>query len=285
MLRLEAVSKRYGKDKLVLHNVDLELSAAEVVAITGGNGTGKSTLLRLLVGLSRPTTGSVSGRPAVIGYVPDRFPSHERLSAMEYLTHLGRIRGLGTSVAYLRAVQLMDRLSLQGEKHSQLRTLSKGNVQKVALAQALLVQPQLLVLDEPWSGLDASAHGVLADIIAETARAGGLVVFTDHHESIIEAHASRTYTISAGQVSRRGPVNSGSMVEVVLAQQSASDGPREVNWHALAGVLDVTRRAGTVTVRVVPDRSDAVLLTALQHGWSVKGLGPLARGAIVNRSS
>jgi ABC-type multidrug transport system ATPase subunit len=117
----------------------------------------------------------VSGQPEVIGYVPDRFPPNERLSAMEYLTHLGRIRDLRTSVAAARADQLLDRLALVGGKHSALRTLSKGNAQKVALAQALLMPPQLLVLDEPWSGLDVSAHGTLAAIIADVAGTGGAV--------------------------------------------------------------------------------------------------------------
>ncbi len=183
------------------------------MAIAGANGSGKSTLLRLLAGLSRPTRGIASGQPEVIGYVPDRFPTNERLSAMEYLTHLGRIRDLRTRVAAARADQLLDRLALVGGKHSPLRTLSKGNVQKVALAQALLVAPQLLVLDEPWSGLDASAHRTLAAIIAEVAGCGGVVVFTDHHETI---SASHSYVI------------------------------------------------------------DALLRTALEHGWSVTGLGPIA---------
>lgn len=276
MLCLDAVSKCYGGGRWVLQDVDLEIPAGEVVAIAGANGSGKSTLLRVLVGLSRPTSGTVSGQPEVIGYVPDRFSPHERLSAMEYLTHLGRIRGLTTSVACARAEQLVDRLALAGGKYSPLRTLSKGNAQKVALAQALLVQPQLLVLDEPWSGLDASAHGVLADIIAEVAGAGGLVVFTGHRESITQAHASRTYLIGAGKVSRRGSeVDSGSTIDVVLTEPSVSRRPGDVDWHAVDGVLEVTGQAGTITIRVGRDRSDAVLLTALQHGWSVTSVGPI----------
>lgn len=129
----------------MLQDVDLEIPTGEVAAIAGANGSGKSTLLRLLVGLSRPTRGTVSGQPEVIGYVPDRFSPQERMSAMEYLTHLGRIRGLSTRVASARADQLVDRLALVGGKPSPLRTLSRGNAQKVALAQALPVQPQLLV--------------------------------------------------------------------------------------------------------------------------------------------
>lgn len=259
MLRLEAVCKRYGRGRWVLQDVDLEIPAGEVAAIAGANGSGKSTLLRLLVGLSRPTRGTVSGQPEVIGYVPDRFSPQERLSAMEYLTHLGRIRGLSTRVAAARADQLVDRLALVGGKQSPLRTLSRGNAQKVALAQALLVQPQLLVLDEPWSGLDAS----------------------------------QAYVVSAGQVTRGGTeraIDGRPKIDVVLTEPSGPRKPREVDWYAVDGVLDVTSQAETITVRVVRDCSDALLLTALQHGWSVTSLGPIVENtrtpsAGVNRNA
>ncbi|MGH3692814.1 MAG: ATP-binding cassette domain-containing protein [Pseudonocardiaceae bacterium] len=277
----------------MLQDVHLEIPDGEVAAIVGGNGSGKSTLLRLLAGVSRPTRGTVSGRPEVIGYVPDRFPPNERLSAMEYLTHLGRIRGLATRTAIAKADQLVDRLALVGGKHSPLRTLSKGNAQKIALAQALLVAPQLLVLDEPWSGLDASAHGVLGDIIAEVAGAGGMVVFTDHRESITSAYASRTYVTASGKVSRsrtdRG-IDSSSTAELVLAHPRGSAKPHNVDWYTLEGVLDVTDQVETIIMRVSREHTDALLLTALQHGWSVTCLGPIEEStgkpsATVNRNS
>jgi ABC-type multidrug transport system ATPase subunit len=277
LLRLKAVSKRYFHGRWVLQDVDLEIPAGEVAAIAGANGSGKSTLLRLLVGLSRPTRGTVTGQPEVIGYVPDRFPSNERLSAMEYLTHLGRIRGLSTSVAAARGDQLLDRLALAGGKHSPLRTLSKGNAQKVALAQALLVAPQLLVLDEPWSGLDASAHGTLVGIIAEVASAGGLVMFSDHRESLTGSPASQTYVVSAGRVSRRWPVTeSRPTTEVVLTGGRRSP---EVDWSGVDGVLEVTDQVETITIRVTRECSDTLLRTALEHGWSVTRLGPITERA------
>ncbi len=279
MLRLADVSKRYGWGRWVLHGVDLEIPAGQVVAINGANGSGKSTLLRLLIGLTRPTSGTVSGQPAVIGYVPDRFPPHERLSAAEYLMHMGRIRGLPTSVAAARADELLDRLELVGGKHSPLRTLSKGNGQKVALAQALLVPPQLLVLDEPWSGLDVSAHGVLAGILTEVSRGGGSVVFADHRVSIIEVQASEAYVISAGQVTRCEieARESGHVTEVVLIASSGPNRAHDVDWYAMDGVILVVNHPETITIRVTREQSDAVLLTALRHGWSVKEVMPDVR--------
>lgn len=275
MLRCEAVGRRYGRGRWILRDVDMMVSAGEVVAVVGSNGSGKTTLLRILAGLSKPTEGSVTGRPPHIGYVPDRFTAHDRMSAISYLTHMGRIRGLSVSAARTRGEQLLERLSLVGGRDASLRTLSKGNLQKVALAQALLVQPGLLVLDEPWSGLDASAHGVLAEFIEEAAAQGGAVVFTDHREAITETHAGGVYVIGDGRVALRGgrqPGGPASMVELVLTAPPTGVTPVGVNWSALPGVVDSARRGGDVVLRVVREHSDAVLLTALQHRWSVAGL-------------
>lgn len=203
--------------------------------------------------------------------MPDRFSPNGRLSAAAYLEHMGRIRGMPTRNASARADQLLDRLSLAGGKEARLHTLSKGNAQKVALAQALMVEPRLLVLDEPWSGLDASAHGVLAEIIAEVARSGGSVVFTDHRESITTAYASRTYAVRTGRVSLAaaypGTAYPGE-TEIVLAYPDGGGTPREPDSGA-PGVLSVTDRGAEVVVRVRREYADALLLMVLRSGWSV----------------
>jgi ABC-type multidrug transport system ATPase subunit len=274
-VRLEAVSKRYREGRRVLVDVDMEIPSGEVVAVAGSNGSGKSTLLRILVGLSRPTSGTVSGRPDVLGYVPDRFPPNERLSAAAYLRHMGRIRGLSGRQAETRSAELLDRLALVGGSRTPIRALSKGNAQKVALAQALLVPPELLVLDEPWSGLDASAHGVLAELIGELAKDGGAVVFTDHRESVAQVTVSRVYEIHSGRLTRRAEAWNAVRTEVsTVLLRPPSDGPRpgELDWRTMNGVVQVTRQEEQVTVRVATSRCDAVLLAALQHGWSVGGV-------------
>jgi ABC-type uncharacterized transport system ATPase subunit len=136
------VSKRYGRRE-ILADVDLQLNAGELLALVGANGSGKSTVLRLMVGLSRPSAGSVQRNADVVSYVPDVFTSHDRLSASAYLRHMGRIRGLSTRTARDRSLELLDRLALSGGADTPMRKLSKGNAQKVALAQALLDPPQL----------------------------------------------------------------------------------------------------------------------------------------------
>lgn len=268
-MRLLGVGKRYGRDRVVLAGVDLELAPGELVAITGVNGSGKSTLLRILAGASRPTAGKVLGRPREVGYVPERFPTHERLSARSYLAHMGRLRGLSTSQTANSVSALLDRLDLSGGWDTPLRRLSKGNLQKVALAQALLVWPTLLVLDEPWSGLDASAHGALVDIMSEVADAGGTVVFTDQQDSVIRTNATRVHQISNGKLSLLAPdIERGCILVNGLVLDAPKDGELDVDT-TLRGALSVHCDGRRFTVRVARAGADRLLLTALRHGWSV----------------
>lgn len=242
-----------------------------MVSVAGGNGSGKSTLLRIVAGLSRPSSGAVSGRPEVVGWVPDRFPPHERLSALNYLRHLGRVRGLSGRAATARAGELLERLALVGGSRTAIRELSKGNAQKVAVAQALLVPPELLVLDEPWSGLDAAAQGTLVTLIGEVAAAGGAVLFTEHREALSWSAASRAYRIDSGRVV---PIR----LQVQLCEVELTGGEQLVDWSALAGVREVVRQNDRLTLLVAAPDSDALLLTALRHGWTVLGLRRLGGG-------
>ena len=264
MITLTAVGKRYRPGRWVLSDVDLAVPAGASVAVVGANGSGKSTLLRMLAGVSRPTTGHISGCPAPIGYVPDRFPAADAMGSLAYLTHIGRIRGLATGAARRRAGMLLDRLDLVGGVRTPIRALSKGNAQKVALAQALMVPPRLLVLDEPWSGLDAAAHGVLAEILGEVVAAGGAVVLTDHREAVDRPPVAATYLLADGRVTPARPAVA--VAHVVLTEGRAA-GP--VDWSRQPGVTGAVTRPDGVHVEVRPDGCDDLIMVALRAGWSV----------------
>ncbi|WP_158879785.1 ABC transporter ATP-binding protein [Amycolatopsis anabasis] len=262
MLRLLGVGKRYRRGPEVLTGVDLEIGGGQVIGVVGANGSGKSTLLRILAGVSRPTSGTLNGRPA-IGYMPDRFPASTRMSALAYLRHLGRISGLST--VDKQAAELLERLALVGGPGAPLRQLSKGNAQKVGLAQALLGDPELLVLDEPWSGLDTAAHGVLAEILAETRDRGASVVFTDHRLEVAREHATAVFGLAGGVLrpEHTAPEDPGPRARIVLRGPGAGD------WRAEPGVALVTADGDRVELAVAASRCDAVLLSALRRGWSV----------------
>ena len=269
-VRLRDVRAGYPRRPAVLDGVDLDVPAGEATAVVGGNGSGKTTLLKLVAGLVRPARGTVTGRPAVVGYVPERFPSHQRMSALGYLRHLGRIRGLTTADADRRARALLERLALDGGGSTALRYLSKGNAQKVALAQALLVTPGLLVLDEPWSGLDVAAHGVLAELLDEVVGAGCAVLFTDHRLDVVRARAGRVHRLDGGRLvaAPDGALTTPARVEILPAGRGPGAG---APWASLPGVLSAQVGA-TVVLTVEQDRCDEVLLAVLRAGWSVRSV-------------
>jgi len=178
--RLAGVSQRYGwRGRWVLDRVDLELPPGGLVRIEGGNGSGKSTLLRLVAGIGSPARGRVSGGGRR-GYVPERFPAVLPLDAFGYLCHLGAAHGLSPALARRRAGDWLDRLDAAAWAGAPMRALSKGTSQKIAVIQALLAEPDLLVLDEAWTGLDAVSCAVLEQAVDERLAAGAAVVFVEH---------------------------------------------------------------------------------------------------------
>jgi ABC-type multidrug transport system ATPase subunit len=277
-LRLRGVSKAYHGAQLVLTDVDLDVGPGQVVGVVGGNGSGKSTLLRVIVGLTPPTAGEVADRPSPVGYVPERFPTQGRISARSYLKHMGRIRGLRTRDAKRRADALLDRLDLVGGSGTALRTLSKGNAQKVALAQALMVTPELLVLDEPWSGLDAAAHGVLAELIGEVAADGGVVVFTDHRDAVVRATATAVYRIAGGVLAPAADLIAAAEPDVAFVELAPGAGhPEEPHWPSLPGVLSASPEPTGVVLEVAGEHADELIFQAIRNGWSVVGVRRAAR--------
>lgn len=199
-MRLDAVGRRYGvRGPWVLRGVSLELPPGALVRVEGRNGGGKSTLLRLVAGIDTPTEGSITGRPRRTAYVPERFPAALPLTAQAYLGHLGRVHGLTRAEAARRAAQWLERFGAAGHARTPLAELSKGTSQKVAVAQALLAGPGLLVLDEAWTGLDVPARAELDRAVAERTAAGGTVLFVDHDPARLAGAPDRHYRVEGAR--------------------------------------------------------------------------------------
>ncbi|MCM1936746.1 ATP-binding cassette domain-containing protein [Streptomyces sp. G3] len=261
-LRLDGVGRRYGvRGAWVLRGVELGVVPGTLVRVEGGNGTGKSTLLRLLAGIDAPTEGRVTGRPRT-AYVPERFPPALPFTAARYLTHLGTVHGLSRRAAARAAGQWLERLGAAGYADTRLSRLSKGGSQKVAVAQALLAEPELLVLDEAWTGLDADAREELERAVAERTAAGGAVVFVDHDPRRLAGTADAVYTVRDGALHRRTapePVAAGPRVVVRVQGPPGAVLPGEVRRTA-ASVEETA--PGSHTLAVPASHSD-VLLRAL----------------------
>ncbi|MEV4286423.1 ATP-binding cassette domain-containing protein [Nonomuraea bangladeshensis] len=204
-MRLSKVSFRYRRrDPFVIQGADAELAPGDIVELTGVNGAGKSTLLRLLAGLYRPTQGTIGGRPAVVGFAPDRFPTGQPFTVAAYLRHVSRIRGSRTRGSGTRGgarwEPWAERLHMEHLLDTPLGELSKGGGHKVGLAQALMADPGLLIMDEPFAGLDAATRAVLPDLATEVAGRGGIVVVSDHQGGLRALPALRHWTVTDGRL-------------------------------------------------------------------------------------
>ncbi|WP_343236859.1 ATP-binding cassette domain-containing protein [Streptomyces sp. SID10692] len=286
-MELRGVGHRYGfRGAWVLRGVDIALPARALVRVEGANGAGKSTLLRLLAGIDTPAEGRITGRRTRTAYVPERFSAALPLTATGYLVHLGRIHGLRTAEAKRHAGEWLSRFGAAEHARTPLAELSKGTSQKVAVAQALLAAPDLLVLDEAWTGLDAAARAELDRAVAERVAAGATVVFVDHDPRRLAGAADLTLRAGDGGVGTvTAPVATGTApgprVLVVAV------GPRGASLPTpLPGDPDREREAGTpgsgadsVRLTVAASHSDALLKTLLTarppwHIRQVAAMGP-----------
>lgn len=252
-VELSGVGMRYGRTEPVLHDLDLRITPGRPVVVLGANGSGKSTLLRVVAGCTAPTAGRVIGRPRTVGYVPDRFPSQLRMPARSYLRHLAAMHRAGPT----EAPALLDELGFTGSLDVPMVRLSKGNAQKVALAQALCSRAALLVLDEPWSGLDVTAVATLSRRIAAATDAAVLV--TDHTGTAARLPGAQVLALVDGRLVPARPPRP----TVTITLRGA--GPLLPHLPA-----DTSVDGDRVVVRVPVEDRDALLTWALARGCGVE---------------
>ncbi|MFH8568123.1 ATP-binding cassette domain-containing protein [Streptomyces sp. NPDC017993] len=281
-MRLDGVGRRYGvRGDWVLRDVHLDVPAHALLRIEGTNGCGKSTLLRLLAGIDRPSAGRITGRPRT-AYVPERFPAALPFTAVGYLTHLGRVHGLRGPEADRRATEWLTRFGAAGHARTPLADLSKGTSQKVAVAQALMAEPELLVLDEAWTGLDGAARDELDRAVAERVAAGGTVVFVDHDPRRLAGAADARYRVAEGRLlaeeaagpgGGRAAADRGPRV-IIDAQGPPGSTPRP-GADALPGRPDIVAGPeGTTRLTVPAFHSDALLraLLTARPPWHIRAV-------------
>jgi ABC-2 type transport system ATP-binding protein len=255
---LEGVRKRYSRGgPWVLDGVDLTVHGGVVTVIVAGNGTGKSTLLRIIAGASLPSSGKITGRPAAVGYIPERAPTALRMSTRQYMAHIGRMHGMSSHDVRVRTDELAERLSLAPGPTVPISSLSKGNGQKVAVIQAFLTPPELLVVDEPDTGLDGPASEQLAGLLFEAERDGAAIVLSAH-ERVVPVDG-QMYRLVDGKL----VADSGRGMRIVL--RAARSGLSIKQFEGLAEVM--SEEPGRVILRT--DDADRLLVQALAGGWSL----------------
>ncbi|MFI8891082.1 ABC transporter ATP-binding protein [Streptomyces paradoxus] len=277
-LCLHDAGRRYGlRGPWVLRGVDLAVAPGRLVRVEGANGSGKSTLLRLLAGLDAPSEGRITGRPARTAYVPERFPPALPFTAAGYLTHLGAVQGLSRAAASRAAREWLERLGAAGYAETPMAKLSKGSSQKVAVAQALLAEPELLVLDEAWTGLDTEARAELERVVAERTAAGGSVVFVDHDPRRLAGLPDATYAVRDAGVVPQEPARAqdDSGPHVLVEVQGPPDGRLPDAVRRTVSSAEETGR-GACRLSVPATHSDVLLraLLTARPPWHVVSVTP-----------
>lgn len=212
MLELRHLSKRFGAS-LVVDDVSFVARAGEITGYLGPNGSGKSTTIKMIAGLLEPTAGDVlfDGTPLGhdpmawrrhLGYVPEEPHLYAHLSALEYLMMIAELRDLPAAATAERAGAMLQLLGLElrDVRYVPLTAYSKGMRQKVLLVAALLHDPSLVLLDEPFSGLDVGAALVLRSLIQELAQRGKVVLFSSHELDTVERVSSHVVILHRGRV-------------------------------------------------------------------------------------
>lgn len=209
MVRLENICKSFGKQK-VLRDVSLAIGEGEIVGLLGPNGAGKSTLMKIVIGLWQADSGQVTA-PRRIGYLPERNPLYEEMYVREYLQFMARMtedgkeRKQGFASRFVGLEELIARVGLTAEAHKKIGQLSKGYRQRVGLAQALLGEPEMLILDEPTTGLDPNQLVEIRDLIRSEGKQRTIILSTHILQEVQEV-CSRVVILDHGEVKIDKPI-------------------------------------------------------------------------------
>jgi ABC-2 type transport system ATP-binding protein len=254
MLEVRNLTKRYHRIPAV-DGVSFTIHPGEILGYLGPNGAGKSTTVKVLIGLIEPTTGEIlfKGRDVrsdwpgflrSVGYVPEEPHLYPQLSGREYLQLVGRLRGIPRAALEQRMDRMFRLFSLWEDRHSQLSSYSKGMRQKILLIAALLGDPELLILDEPFSGLDVNAALVLRALIRALADEGKMILYSSHVLEVVEKVCSSVLilrkgkTVAHDRVERLRDLLSQSSLEGVFTQLTEQEDPASVVGGILAAMRD-----------------------------------------------
>lgn len=241
MLEARGLTKRYGA-LLAVDGISFTVNRGEVLGYLGPNGSGKSTTVNMIVGLLSPGGGTMAldgktqsddpvGYKARIGYVPEEPYLYRHLTASEYLMLVGRLRGMPQDALDRKVTELLKLFLLWDARYSTMTAFSKGMRQRVLLAAALLHNPDLLVLDEPFSGLDVNASLLFRSLIAMFAAQGRMILFSTHRFDMVEKVCTRAVILSKGKIVAE---------HVVSAERQGDSASLETLFHRVTEQQDFT---------------------------------------------
>jgi len=274
-VRIRGVTKRYG-NHVAVADLSFEVPTGVIYGVLGPNGAGKSTTLRMINDIIAPDEGEIrllgglhpGGQAAArVGYLPEERGLYPKMRVLDMLAFMGELRGLSGAEARRRAGSWLERLGLGQWKTNRVQDLSKGMAQKVQFAATVLHQPQLIILDEPWSGLDPINAEVLREVVTEQQAAGRTVLFSTHQMEQAEKICDQVCIIARGK-----KVLDGNLVEI--KRTAAAEG-----WIAVGFGGDGKNRAE----RVLADRAVVVTRRPPRPGDTADEEVELAAGVAPER--
>lgn len=205
-LEVKEIRKSFG-EKEVLHGINFAVESGKALGLLGRNGAGKTTTIRIIMDVFHANSGEIllDGKPFVpkdnsIGYLPEERGLYPKRTVMDQMIFLARLRGMKTGKAKENAMKWLTRLEVAEYANRKLETLSKGNQQKVQLAATLVCDPEIVILDEPFSGLDPVNSQILKDVVNELIAIGKIVIFSSHQMSYVEEFCDNIAIINQGEV-------------------------------------------------------------------------------------
>lgn len=211
-LAISNIVKTFG-DKRVLEGISLKAEGGKAVGLLGRNGAGKTTTIRIIMGVFPPDSGTVTldGKPfernkVKIGYLPEERGLYPKKKISEQLQYLGELRGMDKKAAKASYSALLERLELADYAEKKLETLSKGNQQKIQLAATLMTDPDIVIFDEPFSGLDPVNAMLLEELVKEQIDKGKIVLFSSHQMNYVEQFCDDVAILNGGQIVLSGNI-------------------------------------------------------------------------------
>ena len=304
VLELERIEKGFGQIRAV-DGVSVSVGAGEIVALLGPNGAGKTTLLRIALGMLYPDRGRVrygldgvvSDQPDAtrIGYLPEERGLYQDVPVGRYLAYFAALRGMRRSDARLEVARWLERLELADRVGEELRSLSKGNQQKVQFISSVVHRPALAVLDEPFSGLDPLNQDLFITLIRELRDAGTTVVLSAHQMQLVERLADRVVLLRRGRMAGAGTIaelrerwGAGRRLVLRVAGGSGDAGTADDRDGGTTDAASVAARAyletlpgvraarplqsGEIALEVEPDAQLSALLEAIGSRLDVRDL-------------
>lgn len=264
---LEQIDKWYGSHHAV-QDLSFEVRQGEIFSILGPNGAGKTTTIRMILDIIKPDKGTIRvfGEPFTektkdrIGYLPEERGLYRSVPLVQLLTYLGQLKGMQRQAATQRAKALLQQVGLEEHFKSKVKALSRGMAQKVQFVATILHQPELIIIDEPFSGLDPVNTQLIKDMLFEMRDQGTTIMMSTHQMHQVETMADRMLMISSGKRVLYGPVDE-------VRQQYAKNAvivEGQGDWAALEGVSDVeTQRNGGTLLHLAPEVTPDQIMSRL----------------------